>query len=228
MNPLVVDGVTHTGGFGMKKKAREMRLAGGSIKGIAKTLGKSPSTVHGWVSDVPLSPEELAAVQRRGRTKAVETLQETHQRETVTMATETGRGLHPKQIGEKTEAQVLARLLMADKVVLQPFGDSQRYDLVVDEGGDFIRIQCKTALLKQDSFQFPTASSNWNSGARRNYIGQTDLFAVYVRELEAVYMFKVEGLPKRSCTARIGKKYGGTKMAKDHLFDPDKSLRDYP
>jgi len=135
---------------------------------------------------------------------------------------------NPKRIGEKSEAQVLARFLVADKVVLQPFGDNQRYDLVVDEDGDFIRVQCKTGALQDGSFLFPTCSTNWNTGKQRGYAGQADVFAVYVRELDQVYIFKVEGLPKKCCTVRLTPGQQRTRRAENHLFDPAKPLRGYP
>ena len=56
--------------------------------------------------------------------------------------------MNSKDVGEISEGMVLAALLRARKIVLRPFGDNQRYDLVVDEDGTFVRIQCKTARLK--------------------------------------------------------------------------------
>ena len=41
--------------------------------------------------------------------------------------------------------------------VLLPFGVNQRYDLVLDVGGEFIRGQCKTGRLRQGSVVFSTA-----------------------------------------------------------------------
>ena len=40
----------------------------------------------------------------------------------------------PKVVGEKSEGMVLAALLRAGKVVLQPFGDNQRYARIHPEG----------------------------------------------------------------------------------------------
>ena len=50
-----------------------------------------------------------------------------------------------KSIGEVSEAVVMAEFLKAGFPVLLPSGDSQRYDLVVEAGGSFLRVQCKTA-----------------------------------------------------------------------------------
>src|SRR5262249_30713483 len=50
-----------------------------------------------------------------------------------------------KSIGEVSEAIILAEFLKAGFPVLLPFGDNQRYDMVVEVGGRFLRVQCKTA-----------------------------------------------------------------------------------
>jgi uncharacterized protein YqeY len=55
--------------------------------------------------------------------------------------------MNHKSLGEKTLAIILAQLLKQDKKVLLPFGDNQRYDLVIDEGGQFIRARCKRKFL---------------------------------------------------------------------------------
>ena len=139
---------------------------------------------------------------------------------------------NPKAIGERSEAQVLARFLRYSKVVLSPFGDNQRYDMVVDEGGTFIRVQCKTGKLKPDgtAFTFPTHSSNWNSGSQRDYVGQADVFAVYLPDTDDVYIIPVETAPRRDCTLRLKDNVhaSGSNKAEKFLFDPTRKLLEYP
>lgn len=53
--------------------------------------------------------------------------------------------MHTKQIGDISEAMVAAVLLRSGRVILKPIGDNQRYDLVIDNNGKFLRVQCKTA-----------------------------------------------------------------------------------
>lgn len=110
----------------------------------------------------------------------------------------------PKEIGEVSEAQVIAALLRAGKVVLQPFGDSQRYDLVVDNRGTFIRVQCKTARLKKGCLAFPTCSSQSHRGrGKQDYRGQIEFFGVYCRELDKVYFVPVDEVPKTEAALRL-------------------------
>lgn len=48
-------------------------------------------------------------------------------------------GVNTKAIGEISEAVILAEFLRAGFPVLFPFGDNQRYDMVVEANGGFLR-----------------------------------------------------------------------------------------
>ena len=138
---------------------------------------------------------------------------------------------NPKGIGEKSEAQILAALLKADKVVLLPFGDNQRYDMVVHEAGEFFRIQCKTARKRDGYIEFATCSTNWNSGKSFTYEGEIDFFAAYVREDDKVYFIPISETSKRSCRLRLepakNNQKKRTRDACDYLFTIDKDLKKY-
>jgi hypothetical protein len=54
--------------------------------------------------------------------------------------------VNTKAIGEVSEAVILAEFLKAGFPVLLPFGDNQRYDMVIEVSGRFLRVQCKTAF----------------------------------------------------------------------------------
>lgn len=107
---------------------------------------------------------------------------------------------HPKAVGDTTTAMVLARLVQAGKMVLLPFGENQRYDLVIEEtDGSFVRVQCKTGRLRTGAVRFPTCSVTYhhpnNLGTRayrQNYRGQSDVFGVYCPETDRVYLVPVE------------------------------------
>lgn len=130
---------------------------------------------------------------------------------------------NPKTIGERSEAVILAKLLMQGEVVLQPFGDNQRYDLVIDRDGRFLRIQCKTGRLKNGVVQFSTCS---NAGGRKKkgYRGQADFFAVFCPQNQGVYLVPVDHVPNRSAHLRVDemRKYGpktAARWAKDYELD---------
>jgi hypothetical protein len=89
-----------------------------------------------------------------------------------------------KTIGDATEAVVMAEFLKAGFPVLIPFGENTRYDLVVDAGGRFLRVQCKTASSGGDGAICSNARSIRLGGPRsalivaQSYRGQADLFGV--------------------------------------------------
>ena len=111
-----------------------------------------------------------------------------------------------KTVGERTEAIVLAELLKAGYVVLLPFGDNQRYDMVVDDGGKFLRIQCKTARLISNGgvLYFKTCSTYAHRGRpTRGYRGEADLFGVYAPELGKVYLIPVDDVGESAASLRV-------------------------
>src|SRR5947209_2359950 len=81
------------------------------------------------------------------------------------------------RVAEVTTAQVLNALVVSGRRVLLPFGDSGRYDMVIEEeDGRFLRVQCKTGRLIRGALYFPTSSTVARSrtGAktvRRGYRG---------------------------------------------------------
>jgi hypothetical protein len=103
---------------------------------------------------------------------------------------------HPVDVGRRSEAAILLELLKRGYSCLVPAGENQRYDLVVDDGGDFVRIQCKTGRLQNGVISFPTCSVRTNTRRviRRDYEGEIDLFAVYCPELDKVYLVPARGL----------------------------------
>ncbi len=88
-----------------------------------------------------------------------------------------------KNLGEQSQAHVVARLLEVGYNVLLPYGDSSRYDLVIEDAdGRFWKVQVKTAWIEEKggggNIQFATASlkSRQNEGritySRRGYVGK--------------------------------------------------------
>ncbi len=118
----------------------------------------------------------------------------------------------PKTVGERSEGMVLAALLRAGKVVLQPFGDNQRYDLVIDEDGTFIRVQCKTGRIQKGALYFDACSSQAHRGkGKQDYRGQADVFGVYSPELDGVYMVPVAEVGRTCGSLRLEPPKNGQK-----------------
>lgn len=140
----------------------------------------------------------------------------------------------PKSVGERSEGMVLAALLRAGEQVLVPFGDNQRYDLVVDRGDHMLRLQVKTGRLvtrgsRSGTIAFPTCSSQAHRrngvGGRRDYAGQADYFGVYCPETDGVYFVPVSACGRREAVLRVTPpvrqlRRVSLRWARDHVMLP--------
>lgn len=74
---------------------------------------------------------------------------------------------------------------------------NQRYDLVLDLSGKFVRAQCKTGRLRNGVVAFRTVSirSNTRRNFTRGYSGEADLFLVYCPETGRIYAVPVDEAP---------------------------------
>ena len=101
-------------------------------------------------------------------------------------------------VGLRTEAAIVAELIRRGYAVLLPFGTNQRYDLVLDIGGTFVRAQCKTGRLRKGVVVFSTRSVRTNTRQTffRDYTTkEVELFLVHCPETGAIYAVPVADAP---------------------------------
>jgi hypothetical protein len=99
-----------------------------------------------------------------------------------------------KNRGDETESKVIHEMVVNGHSVSVPFGDNDKYDLIVDNGRELYRIQCKTAWEnKQDTIRFNTHSQTTDSGEyhEETYDGRIDAFVVRYPETEQLYWIDV-------------------------------------
>jgi hypothetical protein len=109
-----------------------------------------------------------------------------------------------KTVGERTEGIILSEFLKHGEVVLLPFGDNQSYDLVLDQDGKFLRVQCKTVHLENGCITCPTHRDNWYRKTHYSYQGEIDIFAFYCVENQKVYIIPINLVSSlQSITLRI-------------------------
>ncbi|WP_227355596.1 group I intron-associated PD-(D/E)XK endonuclease [Haladaptatus salinisoli] len=97
--------------------------------------------------------------------------------------------------GDETEAVVLSRLVEVGLSVSVPFGDGERYDLVVDDGSQLYREQCKTGSRVNGAIRFNLYISTVSSEGRvdSDYAAdEIDGYAVYSRRMDEVYWIPIE------------------------------------
>jgi hypothetical protein len=79
--------------------------------------------------------------------------------------------------------------------VLIPWNE-ERYDLVVDQGDRFVRIQCKTGMLRVGYIGFKTCVADMRRPrGDSGYHGQIDAFAVYCPQNKKVYLVPIGDVP---------------------------------
>ena len=113
--------------------------------------------------------------------------------------------MNSKAKGEKTEGLILGKLLSLGHVVLMPFGNNQRYDMVIDKGNGFLKIQCKTARITNGCVYFNSCSTNGFTGKTKNYRGQIDFFVVHCPENGEFYEVPVNDVGVKNGILRIDK-----------------------
>jgi hypothetical protein len=100
--------------------------------------------------------------------------------------------MNPKAKGEITESFVIAHLLRCGYSVSTPFGDNQRYDLIVDDGQYLWRAQVKTGRLRGGCVIFNCTSLNVFTNIAQTYQGQIEVFLVYCPDTDRVYWIPIE------------------------------------
>lgn len=105
-----------------------------------------------------------------------------------------------KQTGDETEAQIIAALIEHGYSVSIPFGDNDRYDLVVDTEHGLRRVQCKTGWIEDEVVRFKTASKTTVDGtvALTDYDGDIDAFAVRCKDTDELYWVPLEAAGRKT------------------------------
>jgi hypothetical protein len=130
--------------------------------------------------------------------------------------------MNTKAVGEISEGIVIAELLKRGYSVSVPFGNNQRYDLILDDGHRLIKVQVKTGRLSQGCVIFQTVSKNGFTGEARHYRGQVELFLVYCPQLDTIYSIPVDLCGLGEVRLRVDPPVGGNvskiKYAKDYVL----------
>lgn len=132
--------------------------------------------------------------------------------------------MNSKAKGNITEAVIMSEFIKLGIPVLLPFGDNERYDMVIEVNNKFYKIQCKTARRKSDSsISFKTCSSYAHRGKdSKNYVGEVDFFGVYYPESNQCYLVEV-GNCLSEMTLRLNpaknNQSSNVNYAKDYLLE---------
>jgi hypothetical protein len=95
--------------------------------------------------------------------------------------------------GNAAEATVLNAFTQRGMDVLLPFGGGHPYDLVIDLGRLFLRVQCKRAWPARGCVVFNCRSTDHGRGPQ-SYRGLADIFGVYFPPRDSVFLVPIDGV----------------------------------
>lgn len=115
--------------------------------------------------------------------------------------------MNTKDKGDIAEAHVVARLKELGYPVLTPFGDNQKYDLVYDNSGDFVRVQVKYSSVNNGRITVRALTKGHNTTDGIYEKGYTsddvDEFIVYSPDTGESYKIGIDELPDTEMTLQI-------------------------
>lgn len=114
--------------------------------------------------------------------------------------------MNTKQTGNVSEIQIIADLISRGISVSIPFGDNDKYDIIIEVDETLIPVQCKTANRIDGGVRFNTDSqvTHRSEGPKREGYENTivEYFAVYSPSLDEIYWVPVEKASKSKMVIR--------------------------
>jgi hypothetical protein len=92
--------------------------------------------------------------------------------------------------GEWAELLFMTRAAEHGLRVIKPWGDSSRYDFVVETGGRFLRVQVKSTSSRRNKHY---SCGIQGCGRKKGYTAaEVDFFAIYVIPADSWYIIPIE------------------------------------
>ena len=105
-----------------------------------------------------------------------------------------------KEKGELAEAAFLHKATELGFIVSKPWGDSAKYDFMVDGWGQISRVQVKSCATMRDGRAYAFNTYRRTCGvAVPYYPGEIDVFACYVVPEDAWYIMPVKDCALKKC-----------------------------
>ena len=103
-------------------------------------------------------------------------------------------GLSSKERGELAEMMFMVKAARKGFATAKPYGDSRRYDFVLDVGNRLWRVQVKSSSAKQDGAYQVNLQRNLNGEVVAYDASEIDFVVAYVMPCDAWYVIPVEAL----------------------------------
>jgi PD-(D/E)XK endonuclease len=167
-----------------------MRVAGARVQGSgAKPTGKSKSG-SGLRSGSGSGSKSTSRSESRSKSK--------HAGEGASAT----RGFTSKQWGELAEMMFMVKATLLGFAAAKPYGDSRRYDFIVDVGRRLWRVQVKSSSAKQYGSYMVNLQRNLNGEVVAYDASEIDFVVAYVLPCDAWFVIPVEAIAGRK-TAKL-------------------------
>jgi hypothetical protein len=110
--------------------------------------------------------------------------------------------VNPNRLGAIAEAAIAWRATQLGVPVLAPVFEDQRYDLVFDLAGRFVRVQCKSARVFNNMVDVKARTCRRIAGGymRTTYSAEeVDVVAAYAADLDRCYLIPLDRFPASGC-----------------------------
>jgi hypothetical protein len=112
------------------------------------------------------------------------------------------RGSTSKERGELAELMFMVKATQKGFATAKPYGDSQRYDFILDVGGGLWRVQVKSSSAKQYGAYMVNLQRNANGEVIAYDASEIDFVVAYVMPCDAWFVIPVEAIAGRK-TAKL-------------------------
>ena len=139
---------------------------------------------------------------------------------------QTGVKRNTKRVGDISELRVMLALVNDGYRVAIPFGEDQRYDLIIEKDNVLSRVQVKTGRLRKGAILFNCYSSHTHRGgaACRMYTGEIEYFGVYCPDTRGVYLLPLDEVTVQQGALRVvppkNGQVKGLRWAERYLLEP--------
>jgi hypothetical protein len=96
-----------------------------------------------------------------------------------------------KRRGEWAELQFMAKAAKFGLLISKPWGEMARYDMVIEAGERFVRVQVKSTISRRDGLYYMCGVKPSNTG-KPYQLGEFDFLAAYVIPEDIWYIIPAE------------------------------------
>jgi len=112
-----------------------------------------------------------------------------------------------KDKGDIAETRVLAELMEHGYSVSIPYGDNQRYDLLIDDSGEIHRVQVKRGSMDDGCVRFECKTAYTDGNGERHYnsydSSEIDAYCVWSPDTRRVYWVPIEDAGSSAMRLRV-------------------------